>query len=114
MTVLGVERREPPVVEHEDLGLGERLKQLRVASVGAGDGQRAEQPGQAQGLPGMWAPGARPASAAELRCARGGRVQLGPQMVASQPKPLDERWKRGWELLREIGTLERYVRELRE
>ena len=41
-------------------------------------------------------------------------VQLGPQMVASQPKLLGERWKRGWELLREIGTLERYVRELRE
>ena len=35
--VLGAERGEPPgVVEHEDLGLGERFEQLRIASGGAG------------------------------------------------------------------------------
>ena len=43
--VLGAERGEPPVVEHEDLGLGERVEQLRVASVGASDGERTEEPG---------------------------------------------------------------------
>ena len=43
--VLGIERGEPPVVEHEDLGLGERFEQLRVATVGASDGERAEEPG---------------------------------------------------------------------
>lgn len=34
----------------------------------------------------------------------------------SQPsEPLDERWKRGWEdLVREVGMLERYVKQLRE
>ena len=112
MTVLGVEGREPPVVEHEDLGLGERLKQLRVASVGAGDGQRAEQPGQARACRTC---GRRVQGRHRLQCSDAlgaAGVQLGPQMVASQPKLLGERWKRGWELLREIGTLERYVREL--
>ena len=44
--VLGAERGEPPVVEHEDLGLGERFEQVRITTVGAGDGERAEQPGQ--------------------------------------------------------------------
>ena len=39
-------KESPPVVEHEDLGLGERFEQFRVASVGAGDGERGEQPGQ--------------------------------------------------------------------
>ena len=47
--VLGAERGEPPVVEHEDLGLGERFEQVRITTVGAGDGERAEQPGQARG-----------------------------------------------------------------
>ena len=46
--VLGAERGEPPVVEHEDLGLGERFEQLRITTVGAGDGERGEQPGQPQ------------------------------------------------------------------
>lgn len=35
--------------------------------------------------------------------------------IGQPSEPLEERWKRGWQdLLQEVGTLERYVRELRE
>ena len=48
VTVLRAEGGQPPVVDHEDVGLGERLEQLRVASVGSRDGQRTQQPGHAE------------------------------------------------------------------
>ena len=48
VTVLGAEGGQPPVVDHEHVGLGERLEQLRVASVGSRNGQRTQQPGHAE------------------------------------------------------------------
>ena len=48
VAVFGGEGGQPPVVHHQHFGLGKRLEQLRVAAVGARDGQRAQQPGDAQ------------------------------------------------------------------
>ena len=45
--VLGAELRHPPVVDDQDAGLGDRGQQLRIASVGARDGQLGQQPRQA-------------------------------------------------------------------
>ena len=45
VAVLRGEGGQPPVVDHQHLGLGERFEQLRVAPVGAGNGQGAQQPG---------------------------------------------------------------------
>ena len=44
---LVVERSQPPVVEHQDLDLGERGHQLEVATVGPGEGEFREQVRQA-------------------------------------------------------------------
>ena len=92
VTVLGAERSEPPVVEHEDLGLGERRKQLRVASVGAGDGQRAEQPGQAQveGAVAV-AAGAVGERASDPALADAGRPADQDVEMLSDPAPVGER-----------------------
>ena len=46
--VLGAELGQPPVVDDQDLGLGERGEQLGIASVGACDGQLGQEPWQAQ------------------------------------------------------------------
>ena len=44
--VLGAELGQPPVVDDQDLGLGERGEQLGIASVGACDGQFGQEPWQ--------------------------------------------------------------------
>ena len=46
-SVLGVELRQAPVVDDEDLGFGDGGEELGIASVGACDGQFAQQPRQA-------------------------------------------------------------------
>ena len=64
MALSGVEGVHAPVIEDEQLGLGERVQELVVAAVGLGLGEGEEQAGEAEVAGGVSLPAGRVAEGA--------------------------------------------------